>query len=141
MPDDLGNLASFDPQVITKLLPWRQLILEVAAGTPGVGAISESLKWGEPSYTPQKKGIGSSVRLALCRDGNVALNFICHTGLVDSFRELYTGTLQFEGRRTIVIGPELDVHVDELRHCIAMALTFLQNPTLLPQVRDRKSRT
>lgn len=67
---------------------------------------------------------GSSVRIAPRRDGKLAMNFICHTGLVDRFRETYGETLAFEGNRTIIIDPEKPLREDELRHCIGMALTY-----------------
>jgi Domain of unknown function (DU1801) len=122
--EDVGNLQGFDAQRFVQLRPLRQLILDTAAATPLVGALAESLKWGEPSFTPQRKGIGSSVRIAPRKDGKVSMNFICHTGLVERFRELYAETLEFEGNRTIVIDPGKPLPEQELRHCIAMALTY-----------------
>jgi Domain of unknown function (DU1801) len=121
---DFGNLSGVNVVHQTQLAPLRQLVLSTAAQTQGIGDIAESLKWGEPSYTPQKKGIGSSVRLALRKDGNVSMHFICHTGLVDRFRELYADVLTFEGNRTIVINTNKPFAEQELRHCIAMALTY-----------------
>ena len=121
---DFGNLASLAPLIQQRLIPLRQLILVTAAQTIGVGEIEESLKWGEPSYTPSKKGIGSSVRLAPRNDGKLSMHFICHTGLVDRFRELYSDRLTFEGNRTIVIDEYKPLAEQELRHCIAMALTY-----------------
>ena len=125
--DDDGNLAGFDEAHRALMRPLRQLIFDTAAETGRAGPLTESLKWGEPSYAPLKKGIGSSVRLAPRKDGNVSMNFICHTGLVDQFRELYTGKLAFEGNRTIVVNPAQPLPVDELRHCIGLALTFRLN--------------
>ena len=124
MADDLGVLGGFPEAIRSDLAPLRQLVLSVAASNPAIGSLAESLKWGEPSYTPQKKGIGSSVRIALRKDGMVALNFICHTGLVDRFREIYGDSLAFEGNRTIVMDPSKPLPEPELRHCIAMALTY-----------------
>ncbi len=124
MADEPGNLAGFEARHLAQLRPLRQLILDTAAETPLVGGLSESLKWGEPSYTPQKKGIGSSVRIAPRKDGKVSMNFICHTGLVERFRQLYADRLEFEGNRTIVIDPSMSLPEQELRHCIAMALTY-----------------
>ena len=67
----------------------RALIHETARETEGVGELAESVKWGEPSFAPARPRIGSSVRLTI-RDGEtVAMLFICHTHLVDDFRELY----------------------------------------------------
>jgi Domain of unknown function (DU1801) len=121
---NFGNLSGLNAHDQNQLAPFRQLVLATAAQTQSVGDIAESLKWGEPSYTPQKKGLGSSVRLAPRKDGNVSMHFICHTGLVVRFRELYADVLTFEGNRTIVIDVNKPLAEQELRHCIAMALTY-----------------
>ncbi len=44
-----------------KLLLLRQLVLDTASETEGVGVVEETLKWGEPSYV--SKG-GSTVRMS-----------------------------------------------------------------------------
>jgi Domain of unknown function (DU1801) len=119
-----GNLMGHAGAALESLRPLRRLVLETAAATSGVGAIEESLKWGEPSYAPLKKGIGSSVRIAPRRDGKVSMHFICHTGLVAKFRELYPDALAFEGNRTIIIDPAMPLPGQELRHCVALALTY-----------------
>lgn len=124
MAHDLGNLAGIGAQHLEQLGPLRQLILDTAVSIPSVGALEESMKWGERSYAPAKKGIGSSVRIAPRKDGNVAVNFICHTGLIERFRELYAQALVFEGNRTIVIDPAKPLPEHELRHCFGMALTY-----------------
>ena len=102
----------------------RDLIAETARETPGVGELAESLKWGEPSFTPARPRIGRSVRLNQRPDGDVALMFICHTGLVERFREFYGDTLRIEGNRAIVLTPGEALPVDALKHCIAQALTY-----------------
>jgi Domain of unknown function (DU1801) len=100
----------------------RALVLTTARDTPGVGDLAESLKWGEPSFAPAKPRIGSSVRLARRDDGTVAMLFICHTHLVDRFRELYPQAFRYEGDRALVFAPGEATAMDELRHCIALAL-------------------
>ncbi|MBO6639198.1 MAG: DUF1801 domain-containing protein [Roseitalea sp.] len=102
----------------------RRLILEAAAGTDGVGDLTESIKWGEPSFTPARPRIGSSVRIQARSDGGEALMFICHTGLVDEFRDLYGDTLAFEGNRAIMLPAGEPVDEAAIRHCIALALTY-----------------
>ena len=126
MADDLDVLAGYPEIIRFNLAPMRQLILSVAASNPVVGPLAESLKWGEPSFTPLEKGIGSSVRIAPRKDGMVSLIFICHTGLVERFREIYGDKLAFEGNRTIVIDPGKPLPEPELRHCIALALTYFK---------------
>ena len=119
----MSNLETLDPAVAEQFAPLRQLIMDTAAALPQVGPLEESLKWGEPSYTPQKKNTGSSVRIARRKDGRVALHFICHTGLIDEFRELYP-QLNFEGKRGIIVDLTKPLPTEELRHCIAKALTY-----------------
>lgn len=105
----------------------RALILETARETEGVGDLAESLKWGEPSFTPARPRIGSSVRLAIHDDGTVAMLFICHTNLVDRFRDLYPDSFAFEGNRALVFKPGDTIPLAETKHCIAMALTYFRD--------------
>lgn len=102
----------------------KALILAVAERTPEIGPLEESLKWGEQSFTPARRNVGSSVRIAPRDNGNVALMFICHTNLVEDFRGLYPDGLAFEGNRAIVISPKNNPDQAALEHCIALALTF-----------------
>lgn len=129
MSDDHGNLAGFTGPLTADMLRLRQLVLDTAAENPVIGPIEETIKWDEPSYAPAKKGIGSSVRIAPRRDGRIAMNFICHTGLVGRFREIYGEKLVFEGNRSIIIDPAKPQQQDELRHCVAMTLTYFRTKT------------
>ncbi len=100
------------------------MIAMAAEETRGVGAIAETVKWGNPSFTPEKPKIGSSVRLENRAGGDMALMFICHTGLVDEFREIYADVLTFEGNRAIVLRANEKLPENELRHCVALAFTY-----------------
>lgn len=102
----------------------KNLIHRVAAVTPEIGPLQESLKWGEQSFTPAKRNVGSSVRIAQRPDGGLALMFICHTSLVDEFRALYPDSLTYEGNRAILIAAGAAPDRQALEHCIALALTY-----------------
>jgi len=102
----------------------KALIQEVAADKPEIGQLEESLKWGEQSFTPVKRNIGSSVRIQPRADGDAALMFICHTNLVEEFRALYPETLTFEGNRAIVLAKDREPDREALSHCIALTLTY-----------------
>ncbi len=106
------------------LLRLRSLIFDAARQAAGVGELSETLKWGQPSYAPVKPRIGSSVRLGMVGDDKVAVYFICHTHLVDRFREIYPDVFEFDGNRALRLTAGQKLPVDELKHCIAMALTY-----------------
>jgi hypothetical protein len=115
---------AFPPRPRKRLLALRGIIQDVAAATPGVGALEETLKWGEPAYlTPS--GVGSTVRLGwkAKTPDEVAMYFICTTGLIDRFRELYPQDFRFGGNRALLFDLEGEVPDKALRHCIALALT------------------
>ncbi len=46
---------SFPPAIRAELLKLRELIFSVAATLPSIGALEESLKWGEPAILNLKK--------------------------------------------------------------------------------------
>jgi hypothetical protein len=123
-----GVAATFDgyPRHFkVRLLALRELIYEVAAQTPGVGAIEETLKWGEPAYLTTTTKSGSTVRIAWkkSRPDQYSMFFICTTNLVETFRSLFPGDFRFEGNRAINFSAEDPIPEDALRFCIAAALT------------------
>ncbi|TDH38470.1 DUF1801 domain-containing protein [Pseudohoeflea suaedae] len=101
----------------------RELIYRTASKLDEVSDLTESLKWGEPSYAPSRPGIGTSVRISPREDGSVGLMFICHTDIVSSFRELYRDELEFEGRRAIILRRS-GQSTDAVTHCVSMAMTW-----------------
>lgn len=104
----------------------RDLILDTATATDGVGALVETVKWGEPAYLPMGLRIGTTVRIAPRRDTAEAVNllFHCQTTLVDSFRQLYPETFTYEGNRALVLPVRGRLPAKALRHCVALALTY-----------------
>jgi len=109
----------------TKLRALRKLILDTARTTDGVGAIEETLKWGQPSYLTTETGSGSTIRIDRVKpaDDQVALFFHCQTDLVATFRERYP-ELSYSGNRAILLDATRKLPEAKLRHCIALALTY-----------------
>jgi hypothetical protein len=112
-----------------KLLTLRRLILETARTTEGVGALEETLKWGQPSYLTSETKSGSTIRIDRAKSGpgQYALYFNCKTDLVATFRELYPTELSYGGNRSIILKAKDEIPVPALRHCIALALTYHLN--------------
>lgn len=130
--------AKFDAYPLTarrRLLALRELVFRVAAATPGVGEVDESLKWGEPTYTPRNKA-GSPFRMdwkAKAPD-DYAVYFHCQTGLVEMFKTLFPSDFRFAGNRALVLALDSKVPVDELAVCISAALTYHRNKRKDPPV-------
>lgn len=118
--------AAYPNKVRMKLMALRALILDVAAHTSGVGELEETLKWGQPSYLTTQSKSGSLVRIDQIKKtpGAYAMYFHCQTTLVDTFKERYRDMFSYDGNRCILFSADQDIPVPELRHCIAMALTY-----------------
>ncbi len=126
-PEVASVFDACDKPTRTGLLALRELILDTAAETEGVGAISEALRWGEPAYLTSETHSGSTIRIAATpagSDHDYAMFFICRTNLVERFQTLFGDTFTYEGGRALLfVAGELRPEA-ELRACIAMALTY-----------------
>jgi len=118
-------LESYPKPIASKLLALRKLILDTARATEGVGALEEALKWGQVSYLTSQSKSGSTVRIDRVKsaEGQVAVYFHCQTNLVETFRELYP-KLSYSGNRAILLDASRKLPEEELRHCVALALTY-----------------
>ena len=123
-PQVAAVFKAYPPALRDKLLALRELVFDTARRTPGVGALTETLKWRQPSYLTEQTGSGSTVRIDQLRSGDgYAVYFHCRSGLVGRFRALYPATFRYQGERAILFGLKDRVPKRELRHCIALALT------------------
>ncbi len=107
-----------------KLLSIRKLIYEVARETKGVGPLTETLKWGEPSYLTEQSQSGSMIRLHSKSAKSYGIYFHCQTSLVRTFRELYSDKLHFEKNRGILFTPFDKIPTEILKVCFTHALTY-----------------
>lgn len=126
--------AVFDayPQAVAApLRRLRDLILETAAETPGVGALEETLKWGQASYLTSVSRSGSTIRIDAVKavPGRYALYVNCKTDLAATLRDLYGEALTVEGQRALVFEAANPPDEAMLRHCIALALTYHRRKT------------
>ncbi len=109
-----------------QLLALRALILEVAKAIAGVGAIEETLKWGEPAYVTSQSKSGSTIRIGWKKSNpsQYAIYFNCQTHLIESFRALFPSEFKFQGNRAIVFEDGEPLPKDALCFCIAAVLTY-----------------
>ena len=130
--DVAAAFAAYPPGIRQRVLKLRELIFDVAAHTQGVGALEESLKWGEPAYITAASKSGSTIRIAWkkTKPKQYAMYFNCQTTLVDSFKTMFPKAFKFEGNRALVFEEGNEVPVEALRICVAMALTYHSNKHL-----------
>mgnify|MGYP002631511259 CR=1 FL=1 len=126
-PEVASVFDQYPEEIRPRLLFLRDLIFETAAETDGVGALQETLKWGEPSYLTAETKSGSTVRIGWKeKKDHYAIYFKCTTDLIPTFRSKYPTTFKYEGTRAITFNLEDDIPAEELRDCISLALTYHQ---------------
>jgi hypothetical protein len=115
---------AYPVEVRRRLMAVRALMFETAAATEGVGRLTETLKWGQPSYLTQETRGGSTVRMDRLRKGDgYAIYFHCQSGLVGQFKAIYPDTFRYDGKRAIVFDAKDRLPKRALAHCIGLALT------------------
>jgi len=109
-----------------KLLQVRSLIYSTAAKNSEIGLISESLKWGQPSYVPQKPRTGTAVRLGWNEQTPEVIHLFvhCQTTLIDTYRTLLGDELRFEGNRAVLVPLKPALPKATLQLCIEAAFTY-----------------
>lgn len=115
-------LDAYPSNIREQLLFIRELVFKVA-DQHGIEHIEETTKWGEPSYIAKH---GSTLRFDWKNKtpDQLCVYFSCKTTLVETFKEVYGDTFSYEGNRAIVFKVGETVPVNELSHCISMALRY-----------------
>lgn len=112
-----------------RLLAIRALVFETAARHPEVGAITETLKWGEPAYLTEESGSGSTIRIDFKEKDprHVSLFFNCQTTLVGQMRREFPGEFSYVENRQVQIPLTGRLPKKVLSQCLAMALMYHRN--------------
>ena len=124
--DIIATIAAYPPALRDHLLALRLLILDVAASTPGVGPLEETLKWGQSSFLTTASKSGTTIRIDRLSksDERPALFVPCQTDLIETFKTIYPETFAYHGKRAIIFDADKPLPEEDLRHCIALALTY-----------------
>ncbi|MCG8568627.1 MAG: DUF1801 domain-containing protein [Spirochaetes bacterium] len=121
--------TDYPEEIRSRLLFLRNLIFEVAAATPGVGELEETLKWGEPSYLTSKSKSGTTIRINQRNSDTEKYAFYvnCKTNLIERYKDIFPGLFQYDGTRGIIFDVHQKIPVEEVKQCISMALTYHKN--------------
>ena len=125
-PQVAAHFAAYPAAVKKKMLSLRELIFEVAAQSPAIGELDETLKWGEPAYLTAQSKSGSTVRIDWKPKApeQLAVYFNCNTNLVESFKSLFPNDFEFEGQRALLMKVNEPLPKKELSFCIAASLSY-----------------
>jgi hypothetical protein len=113
---------SYPEPIYCLLMEIRKAIFEVAQ-KEGLGEVEETLKWNEPSFLAK---YGSAIRIDWKpkHPNQYAIYFNCKTLLVETFKEIYGSTFQYEANRALLFNVTEPIPWLELKQCISMALRY-----------------
>jgi hypothetical protein len=122
------KFSTYPPNIKQRLLELRKIIFDTAARIEGVGAIQETLKWGEPAYVTAETRSGSAIRIdwKQKKPKQYAMYFNCQTNLVETFRTIFVEDFNFEGNRALVFDEADVIPEAALELCVSAALTYHQ---------------
>lgn len=124
-PSVAAVFEAYPQNLRARLIFLRGLIFKIAAKTKGVGALEETLKWGEPSYITKSKS-GTTLRVApiLSQKGKYGIFVHCQTTLVGPFKEIYGDKFTYDRNRGLIFHENDKIPVKEVSHFIHWALTY-----------------
>ncbi|ELA9458277.1 DUF1801 domain-containing protein [Vibrio alginolyticus] len=123
-----ARFDEYPKHVRIRIEELRNVVLTIASELK-LGDVEESLKWGEPSYSVKT---GSPVRMDWKQKtpSRYYLFFNCQTKLVDTFRELYSDSLEFQGNRAIILSLSAPLPEASIKSCLELALTYQKRKNL-----------
>jgi hypothetical protein len=122
-PEVAVVFAAASPGARRGLLALRELIFTVADETPGVGPLTEALRWGQPAYLTLATGSGCSLRTGVTPTG-FALFVHCRTTLIGDFLAGPGAGFRTEGSRAVLFDTADQIGHPALRLLVARALTW-----------------
>jgi hypothetical protein len=122
-PEVAAVIAATSPDTRPGLLALRDLIFTVAGETPGVGPVTEALRWGQPAYLTLATGSGCSLRIGTTPTG-FGLFVHCRTSLIQDFLAGPGAGFRTEGSRAVLFEKGEAVDHPALTLLIARALTW-----------------
>ena len=134
------QFLEFKKSIREKLLTIREIIFEVADENKEIGKLTETLRWGQPSYIPLETNSGTLIRLDKYPiDDHYGVYFHCQTNLVDSFRQMFP-KLKYQGNRAIFFSIDEEIPKDILEAAridgasLGQEIVFVLLPIALPGI-------
>ena len=123
-----ARFDEYPKHVRIRIEELRNIVLTIASELK-LGEVEESLKWGEPSYSVKT---GSPVRMDWKQKtpSRYYLFLNCQTRLVDTFRELYSDSVEFQGNRAIILSLSAPLPEASIKTCLELALTYQKRKNL-----------
>ncbi|MEM6637996.1 MAG: DUF1801 domain-containing protein [Pseudomonadota bacterium] len=125
--DVAAALSAWPKRGQTQAKQLRDLIYRTA-GEIRAGPVTETLKWGQPSFNNGKAGTPLRLGYQIDEPHPVRLYVHCSTRLIDQCRTRFPN-LVYERNRAVCLNDTGALPQEALRSCVALALTYHQRKT------------
>ena len=124
-PEVKRVIEAYPPAPRRAIKTLRRLLKQTASQLDDVGPVTETLKWGEPSYLTERCKSGSTIRIGWREKfpEQVSIFVNCQTSLADDFRTRFP-ELNYEGNRAINFALDAPLPELEIKEVFAAALTY-----------------
>ena len=125
-PDIAAAIARWPTPAKTAFRAIRDILFRAAADQPAVGALTETLKWGEPAYLTAASKSGTTVRLAWkpATPAHLSVLLHCRTTLIGELRDIYPHTFIYQGTRAALVRLDAPLPLAPLDHLARMAQMY-----------------
>ena len=127
LPNDLQNvICEWPKDAQTHFHGLREIVHDTAASNPKVGPLTETLKWGEPSFLTDKSRSGTTLRICwkAKTPAEIGLFVICRTDMLEQVRALFPDAFRFEGTRAAYLPLSQPIPVDAVSFLTSRTQTY-----------------
>lgn len=126
LPEDISAQVTQWPAPAQAQFTALRKIVHNVARRAEIGALTETLKWGQPSWLPTRPRIGSTLRCDWHETApqRLSLYVHCQTTLAETMRTLYPDAFAYEGNRVLHIALDAPLPEAAIDHCALLTLTY-----------------
>ncbi|WP_159974415.1 DUF1801 domain-containing protein [Roseobacter cerasinus] len=126
LPDDIQTQVKKWPAPAQAHFTALRGIVHEVAQRAEIGGLTETLKWGQPSWLPTRPRIGSTLRCDWHETApqRLSLYVHCQTTLAETMRTLYPGAFAYEGNRALHLALDAPLPEATIDHCALLTLTY-----------------
>ena len=123
MDAKIQDVLNLYPKEIAQRLCQIRALIYATAQEHNIDTITETLKWGEPSYISP---IGSTIRLGWKKQtpNNYYVYFHCKTSLIETIKEVYGEQFSYQGNRALVFNINQNFNDATLAQCLSLSLRY-----------------
>lgn len=119
-------IEGYAPEIRGALLRLRALVIETIHRDSLIGPVTETLKWGQPSFVPVRKCSGTTLRLATKNEQSqtVGLFYHCQTKLGEQLRLMLPPETEYDGSRGVLFHHSASFSAEQVSIIVSKVLTY-----------------